>query len=116
MNSVLDLIFLCFGSSELDNHAIHPDLRLILDYAPLIILILIIEKYIQTKKSTIVKNSEEEHIFVKELIKAIRNIDTYDISNIDHLDNIIAEFASSMENIWAKNPKIVNITKHSKSW
>ena len=63
----------------------------------------------------IVKENKEEHIFVKELIKAIKNIETNDISDVDCLDSIILEFVSSLENIWAKNSKIINITKHSKS-
>jgi len=52
----------------------------------------------------IVKENKKEHTFVKELIKAIKNIETNDISDVDCLDNI-----------WAKNSKIINITKHSKS-
>jgi len=63
----------------------------------------------------IIKDNEEEHTFVKELIKAIRNINTNNISNVDYLDNIVLKFASSMENIWVKNLKVVNITKYSKS-
>ena len=64
----------------------------------------------------IVKDSKKEHTFVKELIKAIRNIDTNDIFDVNHLNSIILDFASLMENIWTKNSKIVNITKYSKSW
>jgi len=63
----------------------------------------------------IVKENKEEHTFVKELIKAIKNIETNDISDVDCLDSIILEFVSSLENIWAKNSKIIKITKHSKS-
>ena len=73
-NLVLDLIFLHFGSDELDNHFIHLDWRLTSDYAPLIISIPIIEEHIQTKKQIIIKDSEEERIFVKELIGAIKDI------------------------------------------
>jgi len=49
-NSVLDLMFPCFGSDELDNHVIHPDWKLTSDHAPLIIAIPIIKEHIQTKK------------------------------------------------------------------
>ena len=49
-NSVIDLIFLQNGSSELDNHLIHPDWRLLSDYAPLTITIPIMEKCINTCK------------------------------------------------------------------
>ncbi len=34
----------------------------------------------------------------------------------DTLEHTIQSFANAMERIWAKNLKIVNITKHSKSW
>jgi len=64
----------------------------------------------------IVKKSEEECTFVKELIEAIKNIETNDIPDINCFNSIILEFISLLENIWAKNSKIVNITKHSKSW
>jgi len=64
----------------------------------------------------IVKDSKEEYTFVKELIKAIRNIDINNISDVDHLDSIVLEFVSLMENIWVKNSKVINIMKYSKSW
>jgi len=62
----------------------------------------------------IIRDNKEENTFIKKLIEAIRNIDTNNISNVDCLNSIIFEFASSMENIWVKNSKVVNITKHSK--
>jgi len=80
------------------------------------ITIPIVKEHIQTKKYMIIKDGKKEYTFVKELIQAIKNIDTNNISNIDHLNSIFIEFASSMENIWMKNSKVVNITKHFKSW
>ena len=64
----------------------------------------------------IVKESEEEKTFVNEVIKAIKDINTSNLSNVISLKNVIYAFACSMERIWEKNLKIVNITKHSKSW
>ena len=49
-NSVLDLMFLHFGSDKLDNHVIHPDWGLISDHTPLKIIISIIEEHTQTKE------------------------------------------------------------------
>ena len=115
-NLVLNLMSLHFGSDELDNHIIYLDWRLTSDHTPLIIIIPIIKEHIQTKKWMIVKESKKEYIFVKELIKAIKNIETNNIPDIDHFNSIVLEFASLLENIWAKNLKIINITKHSKSW
>ena len=116
VNLILDLMFLCFESDELDNYSIHLDWRLASDHAPLMITISIIEEHIQTKKQTIVKDSKKERIFVKELIEAIKDIDTNDLSNVDCFNKVILDFVSLMERIWIKNSKIINITKHSKSW
>ena len=109
-------MFLCFGLDKLNNYIIHPDWKLISDHTLLTIIIPIIEEYIQTKKWMIVKESKEEYIFVKKLIEVIKNIETNNIPDVDHLNSIILEFTSLMENIWIKNLKIINITKHSKSW
>jgi len=79
-------------------------------------MIPIVEEHIQTKKHSIVKDSNKEHIFIKELTKSFRSINTLNIGNTTHLDNTVDEFASSLESIWAKNSKVVNIIVYSKSW
>ena len=38
------------------------------------------------------------------------------LSNIPHLENTIEDFANSINKTWAKNSKMINIMKHSKSW
>jgi len=109
-------MFLRLGSEELDCHSIYPEWHLISDYALLIVIILIFDKNVQTKKHMIVKDSDKENNFIAKLIVAIRGIDTNDIWNIDSLKDTIQSLAYDTERIWAKNSKIVNITKYSKSW
>ena len=64
----------------------------------------------------IVKDSDKNKNFVNELIKVIKVINIDGISNINFLKCVMQSIACAMERIWAKNLKIINITKHSKSW
>ena len=57
-NSVIDLMFLWYESSELDHHSILPDSHLSSDYTPLSIDIPIFEEIIQTSKLTLVPKSK----------------------------------------------------------
>ena len=115
-NSVIDLIFLCNGSSKLDNYSIYPNWQLISDYAPLIITISIVEEYINSRKCSIIKDSKEELTFIKNLIISIRNFNTSNLLDKASLDRVVNEFANTVESTWEKNSKVINITKHSKSW
>ena len=81
------------------NHFIHSDWHLALDYASLTITIFVIKKHIQTKKYITVKNSEKKKIFVNEVIKAIKDINMNNLSNIVSLKNVVYSFICSLERI-----------------
>ena len=101
---------------EHNNHTIHPDWRLTSDHAPLTVNISIFEEYIQIRKCMLVKNSEEKNSFINKLMEAIKETNTDNIHNKDILKQIIQEIASTIERIWYRHSKIINITKHSKEW
>jgi len=64
----------------------------------------------------LVKNSKEEENFIVELIKVIIKINTKNISSKETLEQIVQIIANNMDKIWFKYSKVVNITKHSKTW
>ena len=71
-NNLNSVMFLHLNSSELNNYTIHPEQRLSSDHVLLIVDIVSIEKYIQTKKYTIIKNSKEERNFIIEHLLIIQ--------------------------------------------
>ena len=95
-NSVINLMFLQSGSTELNNHQIHPDLHLSLDHASLSVTIAIEYKNINEVKYSIAKNSKEEANFIKEVLIAIKKIDILDLSNISKLEEVVNSLASSI--------------------
>jgi len=113
-NSVIDLIFLRYGSEDLDNHSIHPEWRLSLDYTPLTISIN--EQHIHNKKCSIAKGSAEEKAFIKDVIKDFTTIDTSNLTDIESLKIAINSFTLAINKAWEKNSKIVSISRHLKSW
>ena len=88
-SSVLDLVFLHSNSSKHDNYCIHPDWRLISDYAPINVNISILKEHVQTKKQSSSKNSEEKTHFIDELINFIKGLNIDSIQSIDILEAII---------------------------
>ena len=58
-------MFLRPESIEYNNYSIHPNWRLTSDHAPLTIDIFIFKEHSQTRKQTLVKNSEEEEYFFR---------------------------------------------------
>ena len=88
-NSVIDLMFLRYESEELDNHFIHSNWRLVSNHAPFTISIPILEEHIQTKKCTIVKDSNKEKKFISKLIKSFSVINTPNITDTNSLESSI---------------------------
>ena len=115
-NSVLDLVFLWPFSTEFNNYQIHSDWRLTSDYTLITINISIFEKCILTKKWSLIKKSEEENHFIKELMNSIEQIDMFSIQSIKALENVIQILVFNIDSTWLKYSKNVNITKHSKVW
>ena len=96
-NSVIDLIFLWSRLLELNNYLIHPDWYLISDHAPLTITIPIVEENINSSKHSIVKNSKEEVVFIKEVITSIKGFDMSILHDINRLENVVNTFAYYVE-------------------
>jgi len=93
-DSVIDLMFLCSRSRELNEHIIHPDWHLSSDHVPLTITILIAKEFIHSSKLKILKNSEEEEIFVKEIINIFKALNTLSIMNCELLEYTINSLAT----------------------
>jgi len=115
-NSVINLIFLRYGSTELNNHSIYSNRCLFSNHAPLTVSIPIVEKNVHLSKLLILKNSEEEVAFVKKVTTIIKNLDTFNLTDCDKLKDVVNLFVSKIEQAWGKNANQINITKHSKKW
>ena len=115
-NLVIDIIFLRPDLSEFDNYSIYPDWRITLDHALLTVNIMIIEEHIQTRKHIMVKNSKEEENFIAKLIRAIKRLSIENIPSKEVLEQIVQTFANNIDRIQFRHSKVVNITKHSKTW
>ena len=85
-NSVIDLMFLCYESTELDHHSIHPESHLSSDHAPLTIDIPIYKEDICTLKLSISPKSDQETAFIKEIILNFKNLNTSSIADTDDLE------------------------------
>jgi len=115
-NSVINLIFLRYGSSELNHHLICLDCCLSSDHAPLIINIPINDEFINSSKLSIAPNSEQETAFIKDLITVFENAETNNIANKDNLEDIVNHIETSINWAWTKNTKRLRISRHSKQW
>jgi len=96
-NSVIYLIFLCYGSSELDCHSIHSKNHLFSDYASLSIDISIHEEVIHTSKVSISPKSNQKTFFIEEIISNFKNLDISDIGDIEKLECIVNQFRAIID-------------------
>jgi len=115
-NLVINLMFLCYGSYELDRHSIHPGSHLSLDHALLSIKIPIIEEVIQSSKFLIHPKSDQETAFVEEIILSFKILDTSVIGDSDKLESIVNQLGMIIDQAWKKNTKKSRTSKHSKQW
>jgi len=81
-----------------------------------LIYIIIKKEFIQEKKLTIIKNSEEEIFFANDLISRVGNIDITNIHGYETLAKTVKKFASILEELWYIYSRQVYITKYSKAW
>jgi len=88
-NSTIDLMFLRYRSTELNQHSIHPDWRLTSDHTSLSITVPIVDKTINTSKLSIQQNSEQETAFIREVISVFKDLNTLNISNKECLENMV---------------------------
>jgi len=96
-NSVIDLMFLQYRSSELDRHSILPDSRLSSDHTPLSINIPIFEEIIQTSKLTLVPKSEQETTFINDVISNFKTLDTSNIMDVVKLEHVVNQLRSIID-------------------
>ena len=104
-NSVIDLIFLQSGLTEINTYSIYSDLHLLSNHAPLSVMIAIKKENIDLFKSSIAKNSEEEKNFIKDISVAIKNIDISDLSDHSKIEEVTNSLTSRIKFAWKTNAK-----------
>ena len=85
-NSVIDLMFLRNGSSELNHHTILLESQLSSDHTPLSVNIPITEEIIQMSKLTLAPKSEQETAFIHNIISNFKHLDTSNIMDTKVLE------------------------------
>ena len=115
-NSTIDLMFLRYRSTELNQHSIHPDWRLTSNHAPLSVTVPIVDETINTLKLSIQQNSKQETTFIREVISVFKNLNSLNISNKECFKNMVNNLNLLINQAWNKNVKLTRITRHSKQW
>ena len=115
-NLVIDLMFLRYGFSELDQYSILPDSRLSSDHTLLSIVIPIFEEIILTLKLSLAPKSNQENTFIDDIISNFKTMNTSNIENTEKLEWVVNQLGSIIDQVWTKNAKKSKISKHSKQW
>ena len=63
-------------------------------------------------KFSLSKKSEEEEMFVKEVIAIFKSLDTLTLLNQESLEQVVNSLALKINQAWNANARKVNITKH----
>ena len=96
-NSVIDLMFLCYGLTELNHHSIHPESHLSSNHAPLSINIPINEEIVYTSKLSIPQKSDQETTFIDEIILNFKNLNMSNIANTEKLEHIVNQLGAIID-------------------
>ena len=113
-NFVIDFIFLQHNSPALHNYNIIFNLYKPSNHIPLIVELSIYEENNQSVISTLVKDSNKESNFFRDLTYVLSSADTINITNTTNLENAINTFAKALEELWKQYSKHTNITRHFK--
>jgi len=83
----------------LNNHSIYPNWCLTSDHALLTITIPIAKINIDLQKRAIIKNSDKEDLFIKEVIASFAKLDTLNILEKHQLEKVVTDFANIIESV-----------------
>ena len=88
-NFIIDLMFLHYSSSELDQHSIILESQLSSDHTPLSVIIPLFKEVIQTSKLSLALKSKQESAFITDVILKFKNLDTTNFKDIVNLEQVI---------------------------
>jgi len=109
LNSVIDLMFLHFDSSKLNQHSILLESRLSSDHTPLTVTIPLFKEIVQTSKLILASKSNQESEFIQDVISNFKGLDMTSIEDSNKLNQVIKQFSSIIDNVWTKNQEYLNI-------
>jgi len=96
-NSVINLMFLCYSSSKLNQHSILPESQLSSDHAPLSVDIPLFKEIIQMLKLTLAPKSDQESAFIEDIISNFKNLDTSNIEDINELERVVNQLSAIID-------------------